>query len=101
MQELETRKKALAEAIETEKVKRELDEDEHSIKAYFGRFLYANLDDHAVRDMVLEYFVDKIYLYDDKIVLTCKYSDADYEVDWESSRKQKKLRVRGFNLLVF
>lgn len=38
----------------------------------------------------MEYFVDKIYLYDDKIILTCKYSDADYEVDWEDFQKAKK-----------
>jgi len=90
LQELERRKKALTDAIETEKAKKELSEDEHSIKAYFGRFLYANLDDHEVRDMVLEYFVDKIYLYDDKVILTCRYSDADYEVDWEDFQKAKK-----------
>jgi hypothetical protein len=90
LQELERRKKALTDAIETEKAKKELSEDEHSIKAYFGKFLYANLDDHEVRDMVLEYFVDKIYLYDDKVILTCKYSDADYEVDWEDFQKAKK-----------
>ncbi len=77
-------------AIETEKAKKELAEDEQSIKAYFGKFLYANLDDHEVRDMVLGYFVDKIYLYDDKVILTCKYSDADYEVDWEDFQKAKK-----------
>lgn len=90
LQELERRKKALTDAIETEKAKKELSEDEHSIKAYFGKFLYANLDDHEVRDMVLEYFVDKIYLYDDKVILTCRYADADYEVDWEDFQKAKK-----------
>ena len=101
MQELERRKKALTDAIETEKAKKELSEDEHSIKAYFGKFLYANLDDHEVRDMVLEYFVDKIYLYDDKVILTCKYSDADYEVDWEDFQKAKKAqsgRVRPYRV---
>lgn len=45
--------------------------------------------------MVLEYFVDKIYLYDDKVILTCRYSDADYEVDWRTSRRQKKPQAVG------
>jgi hypothetical protein len=90
LQELERRKKALTDAIGTEKAKKELSKDEQSIKAYFGNFLYANLDDHEVRDMVLGYFDDKIYLYDDKVILTCKYSDADYEVDWEDFQKAKK-----------
>lgn len=67
-----------------------LSEDEQSIKAYFGKFLYANLDEHEVRDMILGYFVDKIYLYDDKVILTCKYSDADYEVDWGGLPEGKK-----------
>lgn len=39
--------------------------------------------------MVLEYFIDKIYFYDDKVILTCKHSDADYEVDWEDFQKTK------------
>ena len=97
LQELERRKKALTDAIETEKAKKELSEDEHSIKAYFGKFLYANLDDHEVRDMVLEYFVDKIYLYDDKVILTCRYSDADYEVDWEDFQKAVRFDLPALN----
>lgn len=101
MQELERRKKALADAIETEKAKKELSEDEHSIKAYFGKFLYASLYDHEVRDMVLKYFVDKIYLYDDKVILTCKYSDADYGMEWEDFQKAKKPQVVEFYLTAF
>ncbi|MDY2940713.1 MAG: hypothetical protein SOS98_00060 [Varibaculum sp.] len=48
--------------------------------------------------MVLEYFVDKIYLYDDKVILTCRYSDADYEVDWEDFQKAKKPQAVRFDL---
>ena len=25
--------------------------------------------------MILEYFVDRIYVYDDKIIVTCRYTD--------------------------
>mgnify|MGYP001010394332 CR=1 FL=1 len=91
LNQLEEQKASLNDAIQAENVKVSLYEDEHSVKAYFEKFLHADFDNPETRDMILEYFVDKIYLYDDKVILTCKYSDADYEVDWEDFQKAKKV----------
>lgn len=35
-----------------------------------------------IRDAVMEYFVDKIYLYDDKLVATFFYSEDRTEISW-------------------
>ncbi|RFT33587.1 hypothetical protein CG401_03380 [Bifidobacteriaceae bacterium NR019] len=70
MAELEQQRNALTKAIEAENVRQTLFEDEYSIKAYFDRFLHVDFDNAEVRDSVLEYFVDKIYLYEDRLVVT-------------------------------
>lgn len=83
MAELQERKDALNDAIEAETVSQSLFEDEHSIRAYFDRFLHADFDNPEVRDSVLEYFVDKIYLHEDRLVVTSWYSEDNREVPME------------------
>lgn len=58
-------------------------EDRHSIQAYFDRFLHADVNDPEIRDQVFEYFVDKVYLYDDKLVVSMWFSEDDrQEITW-------------------
>ena len=83
MAELQERKDVLNDAIETAMVRQSLFENEHSIKAYFDRFLHADFDNPEVRDFVLEYFVDKIYLYEDRLMVTSWYSEDNREVPME------------------
>lgn len=83
LNQLEVQKASLNDAIQTENVKASLCEDEHSIKAYFEKFLHADFGNPETRDMVLEYFVDKIYLYDEKLVVTSWYSDDKTEITWD------------------
>lgn len=81
--QLEEQKSALNEAIEAENIRAALCEDEHTIKAYFEKFLHADFDNPETRDQVLEYFVDKIYLTDDGLVVTSWYSEDRTEVTWD------------------
>lgn len=81
--QLEEQRRALNEAIEAENVRAALCEDEHSIRAYFEKFLHADLGNPETRDRVLEYFVDKIYLTDDGLVMTSWYSEDRTEVTWD------------------
>ena len=74
--ELEARKKGLQDAIEAEHARSELMQDAHSIEAYFKRYSDENEFDDDVRDEVLNYFVDKIYVYDDRIIVTGPYFDG-------------------------
>lgn len=80
--ELEAQKKALAEAIETEKAKARMTEDEHSIKAYFQKYAHANLDNPEALELLLDYFIDKIYVYDDHLEITGWFSENKRSVEW-------------------
>ena len=58
-------------------------EDRRSIQAYFDKFLHADVNDPEIRDQVFEYFVDKVYLYDDKLVVSMWFSEDDkQEITW-------------------
>lgn len=51
--------------------------------AYFDKFLHADVNDPEIRDQVFEYFVDKVYLYDDKLVVSMWFSEDDkQEITW-------------------
>ena len=63
-----------------EQAKARLIVDEHSVKEYFKQYANANLDDAEIRDSVLNYFVDKIYVYDDKITVTGCFSGEPTEI---------------------
>lgn len=81
--QLEEQKNALNEAIETENIRMSLYEDEHSIQAYFAKFLNADVSDPEIRDQVFEYFVDKVYLYDDKLIVSMWFSEnQNQEITW-------------------
>lgn len=96
MAELEEQKNALTEAIEAENnIRQSLYEDEHSIKAYFDKYLHADFDNPDTRDMILEYFVDKIHLYNDKIVITSWFSEDNREVPFEVLNGDNDLLLKG------
>ena len=78
--ELEGIKANVAEAIEAEKVKLSISNDEYSIQHYFEMYANADFDDDETRDTIFEYFIDKIYVYDDRLVITWYYSDNKSEV---------------------
>ncbi len=82
LRELESRKKALTEAIEAEKIKLAVAKNEVSIQHFFDKYKNADLNDPTVRDFLLEYFVDKIFVYDDKVILTAWYGDDKKEIMW-------------------
>ena len=44
----------------------------------------ADFDDEDTRNQVLEYFVDKIYVYNDRLVITWYYSDDKTSMDLDS-----------------
>lgn len=81
--QLEEQRRALNEAIEAENVRAALCEDEHSIGAYFEKFLHADFDNPETREQVLEYFIDKIYVSETGVMITSWYSGDHCEVPWE------------------
>ena len=73
--EREARQQVLEQAIRVEECKAALVADEHSIGAYFKRFAHANLHDEKVRKQLLEYFVKRIYVFDDYLLVTGWFAD--------------------------
>lgn len=55
-------------------------DDEYSIKKYFDMYAHADFDDEETRNCILEYFVDKIYVYNDRLVITFYYSEDKTEI---------------------
>lgn len=82
--ELENRKAALKEAIDTEKLKQAIVDDDYSIQTYFDKYAHADFDDIETRDTILEYFVDKIYVYVDRLVITWYYTNDKTEIDLDT-----------------
>ncbi len=88
--ELEEQKKALNEAIETEEIKtRVTKENEHSIAAYFQKYLNADLSNPLTRDSVFDYLIDRIYLYDDRLEITGFFSEDKTTVTWDQLQDGK------------
>lgn len=88
MLELEEEKSSLTEAIEAEKIRKALCADEHSIQAYFDKYLHVDLNDPETRDAVLEYFIDKIFVYDDNIIITSWLSDDKTDIPFDLLNKE-------------
>lgn len=81
--ELEEQKKALSDAIEAERTKLNILQDDYSIRHYFELYANADFTNTDVRDMIFEYFIDKIYVYDDRFIITTWYSEEQYEVAFD------------------
>ena len=93
--ELEEQKKALTEVIEIETVKQNMKIDTISIKSFFEKYKNADFTDAGIRDTILEYFIDRIYVYDDKLIICCRYSDSPAD-DIEISLKDIDKKFERF-----
>lgn len=67
--ELETKQDALSDAIDTEKAKLALANNDYGIKHYFEMYAKADFEDDETRRLIFEYFIDKIYVFDDKLII--------------------------------
>lgn len=76
MNALETQKQELDAAIQAEHVKATLYADEASIGAFYKRFAEATIDTPETRDQLFEYFVDKIFIGRDQIIIASYYHDS-------------------------
>ena len=78
--ENEERKKGLAEAIEAEGIRTKAAQDKSSIRTFFKKYSNADFDDEETRNTILEYFVDRIYVYDDHIFVVGWFTDLPQEL---------------------
>ena len=84
MSELEGQKRMLKEQIEAEELREKYDIKLDDIVKFFESFV-GNLDDKQLREYVLDIFVDKIYVYRDKMVITFHFTDDKQELSYEDT----------------
>ena len=79
MEELESQKSALQADIQREEINRQiLSRDE--LLFFLRQFLDGDPNDPAYRRRLIDTFVNSVWLYDDKIVLTYNYSGEGSKV---------------------
>ncbi len=88
MNTLEAQKQELDAAIQAEHVKATLYEDEASIGAFYKRFAEATIDTPETRDQLFEYFVDKIFIGRDQIIIASYYHDSAAPIDTRTSKRR-------------
>lgn len=84
MSELEGQKHLLKEQIEAEELREKYDIKLEDIMKFFESFV-GNLDNKQLREYVLDIFVDKIYVYEDKMVITFHFTDDKQELSYEDT----------------
>ena len=82
MCDLENQKHFLEEQIETEELKEKYDIQLNTIVRYFDSF-YKDFDDVDIKQRVLDLFVDKILIYEDKIVIAFHFLDDNQELSYK------------------
>ena len=83
MNALEAQKQELDAAIQTERVKATLFEDEVSIGSFYKRFAEATIDTVDTRDQLFDYFVDKVFVGPNQIVIVSYYYDSEKHIELE------------------
>ena len=82
MLDLENQKQFLKEQIEAEELKEKYEIKLETIVRYFDSF-YKDFDDVDIKQRVLDLFVDKILIYEDKLVITFHFLDDNKELSYK------------------
>ncbi len=82
MNELEVQKYSLSEEIERTKLRKASKLKLEDVIRYLDVFAL-DMNDTSSRAVVLDYLIDKIYVYDDKIVITLFYTDDRRTINYE------------------
>lgn len=94
MQALEDQKRELDGAIQAEHVKAALFEDETSIATFHKKHAGALMDTPEIRDLLLEYFVDKIFIGPGEPTIASWFFDHGAEVGFEELSQAKEMGKR-------
>lgn len=98
MKQLEIRKEMLKEQIEVEKLREKFELTESQVLKFIHSFA-GDLNDVRKRTEILDLFVDKIYVYLDKLVITFHYTADKQELNYEETSKIIENRVTMERLL--
>lgn len=97
MQELENQKHLVQEQIKSEELKKLYDIRLEDVVKYFDSFV-GNLEDEKIRQTVLDIFVENIYVYSDKLVVSLFFTDDKRELPFEETKNiiENQKRIMDF-----
>lgn len=98
MHELEIQKKALQDELELEKNKKSKELTVDSILKFFHAHIKDLYKDKLLRAVVIDSFVKSILVYEDKVAVVLRYSDAPYSVTYEEIDARIKNRDKMLEL---
>lgn len=81
LEELEETRSQLEVSILQEEMQRPVFTKEQ-ILAFLHHFRNTNIDDQSQRQTLIDYFVNSIYLYDDRIMITFNYKEGEYSLSF-------------------
>lgn len=90
LEELENRQQMLQDAADAEEARQQAGVKEETILRFLDSFVNLHAKDSADREKLLNTLVDKIYVYDDEIVVTVYYSDDKRKVSFEDYKEALK-----------
>lgn len=90
MEALRAQKDELETAIQTERVKAVLAEDESSIGAFYARFAKATMDTVETREQLLGYFVDKIFVSAETLSIASWFYEHGTEITHDNLVQAKE-----------
>ena len=82
MEELEATKEDLEIRIANEKIAKPKVTEDH-LKSYFYRFRGMDMRIQKNRQMLIDSFINRIYLYDDRLVISCNHKDGEETITLE------------------
>jgi len=89
MQELEERKRLLNDELAVERNRQKYALKPEHVVRYLECFV-GNLTEPSLRDKVLAYLIEKIYIYNDKIVINFYYSEDNREINLQEFKEYLK-----------
>lgn len=90
MASLEEQKKELDAAIQAERVKATLFEDEASIGTFYKRFARATMDSKETRDLLFDYFIDKIFVGAKTLTIASWFFDKGTAITFDNLAEAKQ-----------
>ena len=86
MKELEEQKQLMSDELSTVRIRKKYEMTEADIL----RFLDSMIDESSSRQMLLDSLVEKVYVYDDKLVISYYYTDDKREIAFEDMKQHIK-----------
>ena len=83
--------------MEAEKIKIRSGRGREQHQEIFDMYAKADFDDEDTRNKILDYFIDKIYVYNDRLVITWWYCDDRTTIELDTLTEITELQDKRSN----